>query len=748
MSDNVKVVVDEPEPSTSSGNTFGSGFFYKKTSTPKRKRSRIQIDVDYGVSDSESDISVDSDSDPEYTLPPSDREGNTSDVTVNVSVTVHDDENGSSRVEGAEATPRHEKRLVEKNGRSVKLNVERWESSIAKSKRNKGEAYVSYRSKKAKEGLKKLGPQCTDGCFEKVTLPKVHDILNAFWELGDYNRQNAYIAGCISEEKFKRKYTKKQTSQRETKTVFKVMHSGVSYSVCRKGFMAMHGVSRDRVELVQKKKKASVTGTPPVDQRGRRPNVMKIVGSRADCMHEHIQNLPVTTSHYSRVKNPHRQYLMATEKAKTIPELYQNYLAWMQVEHEGVPIVRESYYRHIFTTQYNIAFKPPQKDICNTCLNCSIRIEDIQKKGGDITAVKEELELHKEKAVAPKNLLNRHVHQKIPGVRAIAIDLQQTLPYPKLNANKAYYLRKLWMYNFCVYDCESNISHMFLWDETQGGRGADEIGSCVLQWLEEVYDEPFHTLRIFADNCGGQNKNVFIVLMLLQQVHKLRLKRVELIFMVSGHSFLPCDRSFGVIEKTFGKYGTIETPDHYADLMIKAMTNKRIQVHRLTREHFKNIKELSGHITRRTVAGQFKSASQIVLSVNESSSYRLKHHYDLEDSSRDIVVPLEKGRLVAPGRGRGRPKKAPLNLSGVTLKQKYLTDRMLQPAKVKDLRSLLSLMYVKNRTFLEDLITRQEALVSTAPSTVVVQDFEEDSEDEHDATEWEEDLEPVRRVRF
>ena len=50
------------------------------------------------------------------------------------------------------------------------------------------------------------------------------------------------------------------------------MHCGVSYNVCRKGFMAMHGLSRDRVELVARKKKASVNGSPPGDKLPMRGN--------------------------------------------------------------------------------------------------------------------------------------------------------------------------------------------------------------------------------------------------------------------------------------------------------------------------------------------------------------------------------------------------------------------------------------------------------------------------------------------
>ena len=101
------------------------------------------------------------------------------------------------------------KRVVVKKGRSVVRNFEGWQKSIAKAKRNRGEDYVSYASKKQRVGLKKIGAQCKDGCFEKVGMEKVQSILDSFWAIGDYNKQNAYISGCISEAGFKSKYTKK-----------------------------------------------------------------------------------------------------------------------------------------------------------------------------------------------------------------------------------------------------------------------------------------------------------------------------------------------------------------------------------------------------------------------------------------------------------------------------------------------------------------------------------------------------------
>ena len=55
------------------------------------------------------------------------------------------------------------KRVAVKKGRSKVCNFEGWQKSIAKAKRNRGEDYVSYASKKQRVGLKKIGAQCKEG---------------------------------------------------------------------------------------------------------------------------------------------------------------------------------------------------------------------------------------------------------------------------------------------------------------------------------------------------------------------------------------------------------------------------------------------------------------------------------------------------------------------------------------------------------------------------------------------------------
>lgn len=59
------------------------------------------------------------------------------------------------------------------------------------------------------------------------------------------------------------------------------------------------------------------------------------------------------------------------------------------------------------------------------------------------------------------------------------MDLQQTLPCPRLTVGVAYYRRKLWVYNFCIYDLNVSVGTAFIQDEVPGGQGSDEVANCV-----------------------------------------------------------------------------------------------------------------------------------------------------------------------------------------------------------------------------------------------------------------------------
>lgn len=101
---------------------------------------------------------------------------------------------------------------------------------------------------------------------------------------------------------------------------------------------------------------------------------------------------------------------------------------------------------------------------------------------------------------------------------AIAMDLQQTLPTPRLSSGAQCFNRKQWSYNFGVHDLKSGQAYFYVWNETQVKRGSSEIISCLLHYVANIVSDSIRKFMIFSDNCSGQNKNLNVVLLYLRLI--------------------------------------------------------------------------------------------------------------------------------------------------------------------------------------------------------------------------------------
>ena len=122
------------------------------------------------------------------------------------------------------------------------------------------------------------------------------------------------------------------------------------FSVCRQAFASIHGFGLGKVDKIIKDRKKYPTGAAP-DLRGKGPSANKITGIRLDLVHQHIQSLAVTSSHYSRAHSPHHRFLPAE---LTIRKLWEKYVEWVIDCHPGVETVNYQFYSNVFTTSYNI----------------------------------------------------------------------------------------------------------------------------------------------------------------------------------------------------------------------------------------------------------------------------------------------------------------------------------------------------------------------------------------------------------
>ncbi|KAK4298288.1 hypothetical protein Pmani_029355 [Petrolisthes manimaculis] len=347
--------------------------------------------------------------------------------------------------------------------------------------------------------------------------------------------------------------------------------------------MAMHAIGTTR--LTTALRKVTSIGMVISDQRGRHEPANKIVGAKAFHVREHIKLLPAMSCHSSRVNAPHRKYL---EYRFTTEKLFVSYMEWLR---DTYPEEKASlhYYSDVFTKEFNISFEQPRTDTCTTCNTFDVSIKN---SNGDQAAVDDlirQKKEHQQLAQQAQDFMKKIGEDNDPETRAICVDLQQTLPTPKITACVAYYKRKMWTYNLCIHNLKTNTSIMYLWDETQAKRGSCEVASCIKHWIDEESNiADFSQLVVVSDNCAGQNKNINLVLFYLRELHSRRLMSIDHVYLVPGHSYMACDRALGNIERHLRRVPILYTPEDYA-YHIEQSVSRRYKVMRMKQAMFLNI---------------------------------------------------------------------------------------------------------------------------------------------------------------
>ena len=94
----------------------------------------------------------------------------------------------------------------------------------------------------------------------------------------------------------------------------------------------------------------------------------------------------------------------------------------------------------------------------------------------------------------------------------------------------------------------TNDGFCYCWVEVEGGRGSNEIDTCLLQWINAL--PPTVTeISLYSDTCGGQNRNQNIATIFMHAIEtSTTLKCITHNFLESGHSHMECDSMHAAIE--------------------------------------------------------------------------------------------------------------------------------------------------------------------------------------------------------
>lgn len=232
--------------------------------------------------------------------------------------------------------------------------------------------------------------------------------------------------------------------------------------------------------------------------------------------------------------------------------------------------VKESYFRSVFNRCYNLGFGSPRTDTCSKCTQLLEKIKMCTDPNEKATLMAEK-RVHNLKAEAFYRLLKERKEDMV----VFSFDCQKNQVLPKIPDQAAYYSRQLYIYNFAIVKSvpgnilgKDNVT-LYTWTEDEHRKGANEIASAVYDRLQTtIFRQNINTIRFLADGCGAQNKNSIMIGMAATWLSRAppHIKKIEFVFPIPGHSFIPPDRVFGLIEKEIKCMENIISPQEYMDI--------------------------------------------------------------------------------------------------------------------------------------------------------------------------------------
>lgn len=577
---------------------------------------------------------------------------------------------------------------TQRRGRKRIPNPKNWKQNKVKRLRNQGKSYISMSKTRKNITARCLKIPCTTQCrlkcTEKINDAERYELFDQFWQLGDLNKQRAFINSSMVEVHPKYKYTNTQTPRRPNKAYYLTVDSK-KIRVCKMFFKSTLDITDRMIYTIQTKTNES--GFLLEDLRGKHGKHKKLSTQLLDDIRKHIDSIPRIESHYMRAATT-RQYI---DGSKTIKDLYNDF-ATEQVKKNKETGNYIAYYK-VFNTDFNLSFFQPKKDQCDVCVAYVNSNEEQRKE------MEEKYQKHlKEKELS--RIEKQTDRRNIDEDNIVTIyDLEAVLPCPRGETSAFYYKSKLNSYNLTLTELTNKVDkkkaydnvHCYFWTESDAKRGAIEIGTCIWNYLKELSKscEEEHTegknIIFYSDNCCGQNKNKFIATMYLYAVHYLNINSITHKFLIRGHTQNEADSVHSLIEREVKKNlksGPIYSPDQYITLIKNAKKSRpAINVHELTFDSFMNIKSLQedwGYNFHTDTNGQsvnWNELKQLKMTKGNPFTFYYKTSYG-QNEYKEVNV-------------RNKRKKMKL-ISEIVLKNAYTQKQELSANKKKDLKELLT----------------------------------------------------------
>lgn len=283
------------------------------------------------------------------------------------------------------------------------------------------------------------------------------------------------------------------------------------------------------------------------------------VVDRTRVVEAHIMKFPLTSKIHNLIDDDFGKYLPFGLTIDIMYKLYRKEIS--------NPVYFDAYKEVL--TKMNLKFQSTHQENCEQCATAEERIStasDAYVEG----KMKRLQSVHVNQAIESYTCyLQDKTARSNNSLLVCSFTLHQSLPTPLLDEPSSYYTQPLWTYGLTIQAQPKNSSkcklNTYMWDQTQGRKTANEIASCLYQYLQNLPPN-ITSVIIYSTSCNGESrrKNLCKMFLHLLANHKT-LQTVNHKFLVDKHSPFEQNLTNDWLEMMQNHIGCIEEPPDWYD---------------------------------------------------------------------------------------------------------------------------------------------------------------------------------------
>lgn len=512
-------------------------------------------------------------------------------------------------------------------------------------KRNKN-SRKSLTPKKEKKFVAHVNCKCRKDCAELIDVVAQKDIFDQFYSLPNWSEKTQFLRSIAKRECVKENLNPRIGVKKRDNLFHYYLGdtNGKLQQVCLFFVCKLFQINRTSIFRAVNSTKSNPFA---IDRRGKVATRNKTAPADIAFIKEFIETLPC---YESQIKPCSIKCFHPNLTLHEIYRLYDNSCTFKQRK-----VVSKAGFDRIFRANFN-HLRPFRlgKPSCRVCQQIN---EQKKKKvlSPEFIEKIEENENHHISIV--KQIKAEFTHCMLEpeiGTSVLTFELYRPLETPMLPMNESYDLKPLWFSNLCVYDEMCKEGHMYVWDETKGNRGPEEIASCIVKHILTALPDTTKKLILYS-NAGNLYRDIKLVLMLKKMFDHSELETIEQRFFFPGHDANDCNHCFDYINRKKKSIENIFAPNDWIALISSAKkTHPKFKVTEMNTRDFFSVELLLKFLADEKINNGEKiivwsNVKRLIYNRSEPKTLHVSY-FDLDETSvkdsSEIFDLLKEDKLV------------------------------------------------------------------------------------------------------